>query len=88
MSRSEAWTWFKAELGRRLGADEAAELLRELKRRRAVEEEAKQRRMAPARIAYWEEQLAEYRAQGRGTKRLEQSIARARALLNGDEPPS
>lgn len=84
MPKSEAWDWFKAELAKRLGPDEAAALFAELARRRAVEEE---RRRAPERIAYWEAQLNEYRAQGRGTKRLEQSIARARALLNGDAPP-
>lgn len=84
MPKTESWTWFWAELERLLGPDEVARLREELRRRRAREFEAQQKKTAPARIARWEKELERARREGRGTKRLEQQIERARRMLEGE----
>jgi len=81
--KSPAWRWFKAELVRLLGEDQAAALWAELAERRKAEMTAGQRKQAVRDIAYYEELLAERRAEGRPTKRIEQILARRRALLQG-----
>jgi hypothetical protein len=79
--KSAAWAWFRAELVRLLGADQAAALWAELARRRKDESTERRRKGARSDIAYYEELLAERRRQGRATKRIEGIIERRRALM-------
>ena len=79
--KSDSWAWFRAELVRRLGQDEADALWTELSRRRRVEQTVAQRKRAARQVAFFESQLTERQAQGRATARIEQSLARWRALL-------
>lgn len=83
--KSESWRWFKDELARLLGDDEAQALFAELTRRRRLEYNETQRRHAERELRYYEAELAERRAQGRPTMRIELAIARRRQLLGLDE---
>jgi chromatin segregation and condensation protein Rec8/ScpA/Scc1 (kleisin family) len=82
--KSASWAWFRAELVRRLGEDEAAALFAELTERRRAERTTEQRKRAAGEIAYFETQLVELREQGRPTRRVENAIARRRELLGGE----
>ena len=79
--KSDAWRWFRAELDRLLGPDQAADLWTELARRRREESTTKQRKRAARDLAYYAELLTERKAQGRATARIEATIARLRGLL-------
>lgn len=80
--KSPAWSWFKTELERRLGKEQADALWAELSERRAQERIAKDRERAPQMIADLEERIASRREAGQSVARLEQQLARWRALLD------
>ena len=80
--KSDSWAWFKAELDRLLGPDQAAALWDELTRRRRLESQAKQRKWAKHRAAYFERMLADAKAAGRATARIAATLARWRAIAD------
>lgn len=80
-TRTDSWAWFKAELERRLGKEQAAALWAELNERRAQERIAKERRRAPRMIAELTERIRAARQAGGATARLEKQLARWRALI-------
>jgi len=87
--KSDSWAWFKAELDRLLGSDQAAALWDELTRRRRMESDAKQRKRAAREVAYFEQHLADAKAAGRATARIEACLARWRRIAeSSDDPPS
>ncbi len=79
---SPAWSWFRAELERRLGKTEADALWAELSERRAQERIAKERARAPRMIAELEARIASRREAGQSVARLEKQLARWRALID------
>lgn len=80
--KSASWSWFRAELERRLGKVEADALWAELAERRAQERIANERRRAPRAIAELEARLCAAQAAGKATARIEQQLARWRALID------
>ena len=84
--RSPAWAWFRAELERRLGKEQADALWAELAEHRAMERVANEQRRAPQMIAELEKMIAYRRSQLQSTARLEKQLARWHSLLSENDP--
>jgi hypothetical protein len=95
--RPSPYAWLWAELERRFGAEAAAEIKAGYLAQNRVygqvrwhtpespwQPRAKPPSRARRELAYFEEQLAERKAQGRATARIERTIAHWRAKLDGE----
>jgi hypothetical protein len=83
-TKSASWRWFKDELERLLGAEQAAALWEELRVRRVAERRAEERKRAAEQIAALESARAKLEAEGKPTARIEGMIDRRQALLEED----